>query len=50
MKTLQVLELLAREKVQKLIIVLSQPNGTEVRKLISECRKSAIEVYVVPQW
>jgi lipopolysaccharide/colanic/teichoic acid biosynthesis glycosyltransferase len=50
MKTLQVLELLAREKVQKLIIVMSQPNGAEVRKLITECRKSAIEVYVVPQW
>ncbi len=49
-KTLQVLELLARENVQKLIIVMSQQNGTEVGKLIAECRKSSIQVYVVPQW
>jgi lipopolysaccharide/colanic/teichoic acid biosynthesis glycosyltransferase len=49
-KTLQVLELLARENVQKLIIVMPQANGTEVEKLIAECRKSSIQVYVVPQW
>lgn len=50
MKTLQVLDLLAREGVQKLIVVMSPLNGTEVRKLISECRKSSIQVYVVPEW
>src|SRR5271167_1252830 len=49
MKTLQVLELLAQEDVQKLIIVMPQPNGTEVRKLIAECRKSSMQVYVVPE-
>ena len=49
-KTLQVLELLVRENVQKLIIVMSQPNGLEIEKLIAECRKSSIQVYVVPQW
>jgi lipopolysaccharide/colanic/teichoic acid biosynthesis glycosyltransferase len=49
-KTLQVLELLARENVQKLFIVMSQTNGTEVEKLIAECRKFSIQVYVVPQW
>ncbi len=49
-KTLQVLELLAQEKVQKLIIAMSQPSGAEVRKLIAECRKASIQVYLVPQW
>jgi lipopolysaccharide/colanic/teichoic acid biosynthesis glycosyltransferase len=49
-KTLQVLELLARENVQKLIIVMSQQNGAEVGKLIAECRKFSIQVYVVPHW
>ena len=49
-KTLQVLELLARENVQKLIIVMSQQNGAEVGKLIAECRKFSIQVYVVPYW
>ena len=50
LKTLQVLELLAREHVQKLIVVMSQANGTEVGKLIAECRKFSIQVYVVPHW
>ena len=49
MKTLQVLELLAQEDVQKLIIVMPQPNSTEVRKLITECRESSVQVYVVPE-
>jgi lipopolysaccharide/colanic/teichoic acid biosynthesis glycosyltransferase len=49
-KTLQVLELLAQEKVQKLIIAMPQPNGAEVRKLIAECRKASIQVYLIPQW
>lgn len=49
-KTLQVLELLARERVQKLIIVMSQQNSAEVGKLITECRKFSIQPYVVPHW
>ena len=49
-KTLQVLELLVQQKVQKLIIAMSQPNGAEIRKLISRCREAAIQVYLVPQW
>jgi len=48
-KTLQVLELLAQERVQKLIIAMPQPDGAEVRKLIAECRKAAVQVYLVPQ-
>lgn len=48
--TLQVLELLARESVQKLIIAMPQSDSAEIRKLIAECRKSSIQVYLVPQW
>jgi lipopolysaccharide/colanic/teichoic acid biosynthesis glycosyltransferase len=48
-KTLQVLELLARQQVQKLIIAMPQPDGAEVLKLIAECRKASVQVYVVPQ-
>jgi len=49
-KTLQVLELLAQENVHRLIIAMSQPDRAEVRKLIAECRKASIQVYLVPQW
>jgi lipopolysaccharide/colanic/teichoic acid biosynthesis glycosyltransferase len=49
-KTLQVLELLVQQKVQKLIIAMPQPNGAEVRKLIAGCRGASIQVYLVPQW
>jgi len=48
-KTLQVLELLARQQVQKLIIAMPQPDGPEIRKLIAECRKASVQVYLVPQ-
>ncbi len=49
-KTLQVLKLLVQQKVQKLVVAMAQPNGAEVRKLIAECRKSSIQVYLIPQW
>lgn len=49
-KTLQVLDLLAEKEVQKVIIAMSQPNRTEVRNLLDECRKAAIQVYLIPQW
>ena len=49
-KTLQILGLLAQQKVQKLIIALPQPHGAEVRNLIAGCRKAAIQVYLVPPW
>jgi lipopolysaccharide/colanic/teichoic acid biosynthesis glycosyltransferase len=48
--TLQVLQLLEQQKVQKLIIAAQQSNGSEVRKLMDGCRKAGIEIYVVPQW
>jgi lipopolysaccharide/colanic/teichoic acid biosynthesis glycosyltransferase len=49
-KTLQVLELLVQQKVQKLIIAMPQPNGAEIRKLIAGCRGASIQVYLVPHW
>ena len=49
-KTLQVLELLTQQRIHKVIIAMPQANGAEVRKLLEECRRSAIQVYLVPQW
>ena len=49
-KTLQVIELLVKRKIQKLIIAMAQPNGAEIRKLIAGCRGASIQVYLVPQW
>ena len=49
-KTLQVLEFLRRERVQKLIVALPQLNGAEIHKLLGECRRASIQVYLVPEW
>jgi putative colanic acid biosynthesis UDP-glucose lipid carrier transferase len=49
-KTLQVIDLLVKHKVQKLIIAMAQINGAEIRKLIAGCRGASIQVYLVPQW
>jgi lipopolysaccharide/colanic/teichoic acid biosynthesis glycosyltransferase len=48
--TLQVLELLERQKVQRLVIAMPQPSGSGVRKLIDACRTAGMQIYVVPQW
>jgi len=48
-KTLQVLEFLGQQRVKKLIVAIPQPNGAEVRRLIAECQKAAIKVYLIPQ-
>ncbi len=48
--TLQVLELLEQQKVQRLIIAMPQPSGSEVRNLIDGCRKAGVQIFVVPQW
>jgi lipopolysaccharide/colanic/teichoic acid biosynthesis glycosyltransferase len=48
-KTMQVQEFLERQRIKKLIVAVSQPNGAEVRKLIAECRKTGVKVYLVPQ-
>lgn len=50
MKTLQVLELLTRERIHALIVAIPEPNMPEVRRLIAECRKTSLRVYLVPQW
>ena len=49
-RTLQVLDLLARQEVRKIIIAMQQTSTAEVRKLIAECRRSSIQLYLVPQW
>ena len=49
-KTLQVLDLLVQQKVQKLIIAMPESHGAEIRKLISGCRMASIQVHLVPQW
>jgi lipopolysaccharide/colanic/teichoic acid biosynthesis glycosyltransferase len=49
-KTLQVLDLLVQQKVQKLIIAMPESHGAEIRKLISGCRTASIQVHLVPQW
>jgi lipopolysaccharide/colanic/teichoic acid biosynthesis glycosyltransferase len=49
-KTLQVLDFLAQQNVRKLIIAMGQPNGTEIQKLLNECRKASMEVYLVPHF
>jgi lipopolysaccharide/colanic/teichoic acid biosynthesis glycosyltransferase len=48
--TLQVLELLEQQKVQRLLIAMPQPSGSDVRKLIDGCRRAGMQIYVVPQW
>jgi len=49
-KTLQVLELLEQQRVQRLIIAMPESSGSGVRKLIDVCRKAGMQIYVVPQW
>jgi lipopolysaccharide/colanic/teichoic acid biosynthesis glycosyltransferase len=49
-KTLQVLDLLTEQNVQKLIVAMDFVNRPEVRKLIASCRNACIEVFLVPQW
>jgi putative colanic acid biosynthesis UDP-glucose lipid carrier transferase len=49
-KTLQVLDLLVQQKVQKLIVAMPESQSAEIRKLISGCRLASIQVHLVPQW
>jgi len=48
-KTLRVLELLAQQKVRKVIIAMPRPGSAEIRNLIADCRKVSMQVYLVPQ-
>jgi lipopolysaccharide/colanic/teichoic acid biosynthesis glycosyltransferase len=47
-QTLQVRDVLVAQKIRKLIIAMPEPQGAEIRKLISECRRSSIRVHLVP--
>lgn len=47
-KTLQLLDLLAERQVKNLIIAISRFDSPEVPKLIAECERARIQVYVVP--
>ena len=49
-RTLQVLDLLKEQNVQKLIVAMDLVNCPEVRKLIASCRNVCIQVLLVPQW
>ncbi len=49
-RSLEVLELLQQQKIQKLLITMPQLSGTEMQKLIAGCRKMGMQVYLVPQW
>src|SRR5882762_5182203 len=48
--TLRILELLEEQKIQRLVVAMPQPSGSDFRKLIDACRKAGMQIYVVPQW
>src|SRR5258707_538414 len=50
LRSLNVLTLLERQRIDELIVVMPQPAGLEVEKLISKCREANICVRVVPHW
>lgn len=49
-RSLNVLDLLERQRIEELIVVMRQPVSLEVEKLISKCREASISVRIVPQW
>lgn len=49
-KTLQLLDLLREQKICKLIIAMNGLDRTEIPKLIAECEKALIQVYLVPHF
>lgn len=50
LKTLQIADLLVRQKVDTLIVAMEHRDRWEIRKLIDVCRKASIRVYLLPQW
>ncbi len=50
LRSLDVLSLLERQLVDELIVVMLEPAGLEVEKLISKCREANISVRFVPHW
>ena len=49
-KTLQLPDLLAEQKIKKLLIAMDQANSAEVRNLIAACQKASIQVFLVPRF
>jgi lipopolysaccharide/colanic/teichoic acid biosynthesis glycosyltransferase len=47
--TLGVIDLLREKSVDDVIVCVNQPDHIEIRKLIDDCRKAAINVSLVPQ-
>ncbi len=50
LRSLNVLTFLERQRIEELIVVMPQPAGLEVEKLISKCREANICVRLVPHW
>jgi lipopolysaccharide/colanic/teichoic acid biosynthesis glycosyltransferase len=50
LQSLNVLSFLKQKNVTELIVVMPQPQGTEVEKVISKCREAGMVVRLVPQW
>lgn len=48
-RTLNILSLMEKKKIQELIVVEPIPPGPEPLKLISNCRKIGMQVHLVPQ-
>ena len=50
LQSLNIRSFLKRKNVTELIVVMPQPQGAEVEKVISKCRESGMLVRLVPQW
>jgi lipopolysaccharide/colanic/teichoic acid biosynthesis glycosyltransferase len=49
-RSLNVLTLLQEQRIEEVIVVMPQPAGLEVEKLISKCREANMSVRLVPHW
>jgi lipopolysaccharide/colanic/teichoic acid biosynthesis glycosyltransferase len=50
LQSLNVRAFLQQKNVTELIVVMPQPSGVEVEKVISKCREAGMVVRLVPQW
>ena len=50
LQSLNVRAFLQQKNVTELIVVMPQPTGVEVEKVISKCREAGMVVRLVPQW
>jgi len=49
LRTLNILDLLQRERVHEIIVIQPIPTGTEIEQLLGTCREAGIRIKVVPQ-